>query len=98
LPVTLPLALFASLLSAPSKRTPGEVAGYIRDFIEGTGSEWDWDDFISMPIADPLLEAIRLEARRIPLPVTQLGMMKLEDLFTRAEAIKLEWLGVKKSR
>jgi hypothetical protein len=35
------------------KRTAAEVATYLRDFIDGTGDEWDWDDFESVPIADP---------------------------------------------
>jgi hypothetical protein len=29
----------------------------IRDFLEGTGGEWDWDDFISIPTGFPDLEA-----------------------------------------
>jgi hypothetical protein len=28
----------------------------IRDFLEGTGEKWDWDDFISKPLGFPDLE------------------------------------------
>jgi len=27
--------------------------------LAGTGGPWDWDDFISVPIADPALERLR---------------------------------------
>jgi hypothetical protein len=37
-----------------------EVANIIERFIEGTGSDWEWDDFISVPIKDPKLEKIRI--------------------------------------
>ena len=41
-------------------RDPEEVATYIERSLEGTGGEWDWDDFTSVPIRDPELEKIRL--------------------------------------
>lgn len=50
----------------PAHRSTAEVARYLRDFIEGTGGEWDFDDFTSMPLADPRLEAIRDRAGRWP--------------------------------
>ena len=31
----------------------------IRDFLEGTGGKWDWDDFISIPTGFPDLEAVQ---------------------------------------
>lgn len=31
----------------------------IRDFIDGTGGEWDWDDFTSCPTSYPELDAVR---------------------------------------
>lgn len=36
-----------------------EVRRYVTDFLEGRGSRWQWDDFISVPLDDPELEAIR---------------------------------------
>ncbi len=31
----------------------------IRDFLEGTGGKWDWDDFISLPTGYSDLEAVQ---------------------------------------
>ena len=28
----------------------------IRNFLDGTGAKWDWDDFISLPLGYPDLE------------------------------------------
>ena len=37
-----------------------EVARYLEDLINGTGTEWDWDDFTSgMSLDDEYLETIR---------------------------------------
>jgi len=52
-------------------RSVGDVVGFLRDFIDGRGGEWDWDDFTSVPITDPTLEAIRAEADLISLPIDQ---------------------------
>lgn len=85
------LAIKLIELVAPSshgrERTPAEVAGFLYDFIEGTGGKWDWDDFTSAPIADPQLEAIRLEAEMISLPVEPDGWIKLRELLFRAQAL-----------
>ena len=91
-PVIFPVAVIMRLFSKPTKRTPAEVAGFIRDFIEGTGSDWDWDDFTSVRLADPELETIRREADRIALPVTAEGKKQLEALSMRAESLKTAWL------
>ena len=41
-------------------RTPKhEVAQLIRSFLDGSAGKWDWDDFTSIPQADPEMEAIR---------------------------------------
>jgi len=31
----------------------------ISAFLQGTGGEWDWDDFTSTPLKDDYLDAIR---------------------------------------
>jgi hypothetical protein len=37
-----------------------DVAGIIQRFLEGASSDpWEWDDFLSVPLADPTLEAAR---------------------------------------
>jgi hypothetical protein len=63
-PFLVPIALLAQLLPGRKTidRTPDDVVGFIEDFLEGTGGEWDWDEFESVPITDPLLEEIRNRA------------------------------------
>jgi len=48
------------------KRTREEVVTIIESFINGTGEEWGWDDFISIPVHDPELEKIRVRCARLP--------------------------------
>jgi hypothetical protein len=83
-PLLLPFALLASLLLGKKTvdRSADDVAGFLRDFIEGTGGEWDWDEFESVPITDPELEGIRLRA-------TTPGA-RLEEVLRSAESIVRE--------
>jgi len=87
LPILLPVGLILQLL--PFKKTrdrsPPEVAGFLRDFIQGQGGEWDWDDFESVPITDPKLDRIRREGARAGPPNPDLG--KMADLLHQAEAL-----------
>ena len=89
-PIAIPFALLRQLLplKKTQDRTPGEVAGFLSDFIEGRGGDWDWDDFTSAPITAPELEAIRVEAEMIPLPIDAAGYSKLEQLLTRAYELR----------
>lgn len=68
-------------------RTPEEVVQYLRDFLNGTGDPWDWDDFVSIPIADPRLEDIRRRAARLDLPIADDETGPLKELLMEAEAI-----------
>jgi hypothetical protein len=43
------------------KRTREEVAREIEKFLNGDGGAYDWDDFVSIPIRDERLNAIRIE-------------------------------------
>lgn len=43
------------------KRTTDEVITEIAKFLSGVGGAHDWDDFISIPIKDRRLDAIRIE-------------------------------------
>ena len=36
-----------------------DVAKYLEDFVNNAGGQWDWDDFTSIPIADPDLDKVR---------------------------------------
>ena len=87
LPIALVVAPLAALFSRPLNRTPEEVVRYLRDFVDGTGGDWDFDDFTSIPIADPRLESIRDRASRVQEPITEESGEKLRSLLAEAEAI-----------
>src|SRR5258708_2518784 len=80
--IQFPLWLFG-LQSA--KRTPHEVAAYLKDFMDGTGNDYDWDDFEAVPIKDPRLDEIRKEAMSVKLPIDASGHEKLAELLARTE-------------
>ena len=72
-PIFLLVALVAGIWETifPSKgreRTPAEVIGFIQDSIEGTGGDWDWDEFECVKLRDPVLESFRLRAARMGPP------------------------------
>ena len=48
------------------KLTREEVADTIDAFVSGTSDQWDWDDFTSIRLKDPQLEAIRKRCVAIP--------------------------------
>jgi hypothetical protein len=43
------------------KRTTEEVIQEIAKFLNRVGGAYDWDDFLTIPINDPMLDAIRIE-------------------------------------
>ena len=57
--VAIPIKLIALPFEGPIKRTRQEVAEILQAFLDGTLSDAAWDDFVSIEIADPLLDAIR---------------------------------------
>ena len=68
LPFILLLALAAIVFGLVSKVTgwgattslsKADVAKYLEDFVNNEGGDWDWDDFTSIPIADPELDKVR---------------------------------------
>lgn len=63
-PIAVPLALLAGLWSRKKTvdRSANEVVGFLRDFLDNSGGQWDWDEFESVPITDPELEDIRMQA------------------------------------
>lgn len=79
-PIALPIAILGGLFGKTRGRTPDEVVAFLRDFIDGTGGEWDWDEFECVPITDPRLEAIRKMA-------TTPGA-DLRQVLAQAEAIR----------
>lgn len=84
-PVFLVIKLVTMPFEKPVNRSSVEVAQYLRDFLDERGGEWDWDDFISIPIADPRLEDIRERATALALPLADTAPLK--DLIAEAEAI-----------
>lgn len=63
------------------------VARTIRAFLEGAGADWDWDDFTSCSLKDPLLDRIRVEALAVALPCNAEGFAKLTRLAEKAEQL-----------
>ncbi len=47
-------------------RSREEVATYIENFVNGSGGDWDWDDFISVPILDVELDRLRQRCAGLP--------------------------------
>ncbi|MCU1308947.1 MAG: hypothetical protein JWO20_72 [Candidatus Angelobacter sp.] len=65
----LGLAILAVILvlvfTSKAKRSKREIIASIENHANGTEGGWDWDDFTSIRIADPFLEAARIECLRI---------------------------------
>jgi len=90
LPVLLPVAAIAGLFSKPTKRTIDEVESYLSNFIEIRGQPFGWDDFTSVDIDDPELDAIRTRAANIKLPVDLEGEAELRQLLTDTQRLQEE--------
>lgn len=64
------LVVFVVILKLTGKDrvhlTADQVADTIERFIEHRDGRWDWDDFISISIKDPELDAIRLRCCDLP--------------------------------
>lgn len=68
-------------------RTAQAIADCIRDFMNGACGSYDWDDFTSVPLKDPELEALRRDADLIPLPADEEGKARLRQLLDRATVL-----------
>ena len=77
-------------VSGKVHRTPEDVVACLSNFLENRGDPYDWDDFISVDIADPALEAIRAAAANIDLPVNADGESRVRDLLTEARQVARE--------
>lgn len=67
--------------------TAQDVANYLQGFLEGTGGNWDWDDFTSISITDPVLDSVRQEAASVPLPLDEDGVANLQRLLREVLAL-----------
>ena len=89
--VAIPLAAIAGIVSwvfgLKAKLSASEVATYLRNYIEGGGNAWDWDDFTSVPIANPQLEDIRRRAAAVTAPDTKDAIIVLQGLLVEAERL-----------
>jgi len=90
-PVVAPLALiaraFGFVSDTPAELSASDVAQYLDNFLCDRGQPFDWDDFTSIDLSDPILDAIREEAASIPLPVDAIGQAKLVSLLEKARAL-----------
>ncbi len=95
IPFALALVLIQWLLGATRSAdlNPTDVARYLSDFLDGSGGEWDWDDFTSLPISDLTLDRIRHEANAVPLPLTPQGEAQLRALLARVRALDTTAVG-----
>ena len=92
IPIAIVLKLVTMPFERPITRTPAEVARYLRDFLDGSGGEWDFDDFSSIPIADARLDSIRERASRFNGPKSDHGISELKSLLAEAEALRTDQL------
>jgi hypothetical protein len=89
IPIILLIVLAERLfgLKTSADLTARDVEAYLRNFLEGTGGDWDWDDFTSVKISNPSLDAIREEAARVDLPLTDGGRATLSGLLEQVRAM-----------
>lgn len=86
-PIVIILKLVLMPFERPTKRSAGEVAGYLRGFINDTGGEWDFDDFISCEIEDPALDSLRQRATELQVPIEDKELDLWINLLREAEAL-----------
>jgi hypothetical protein len=86
-PILIPIGFIAQLWPGGEKmdRTPEEVAKFLRDFLGGTGGQWDWDGFETTPIKDPELDWVRKRAAMAAPPNPNLAVLR--ELLTETEQI-----------
>lgn len=59
----------------------------IRDFLQGDGGKWDWDDFTSCSLRNPDIDGIRKRALSVDLPLDDEGRTTLEELLQEAQML-----------
>jgi hypothetical protein len=86
-PILIVIALLAGIVSRPAQRSPDEVARYLWNEAQQNSGFRDWDDFVSVPIADPNLDAIRAEAASLSHPLVE-HRDELLELAERARRLR----------
>lgn len=71
------------------KASPDYVAGYLEKFIAGSEGASDWDDFCSIPLADPTLDGIVNEVCSFAPPneLNEAGRDELRRLLAEVKAL-----------
>lgn len=64
--VVLALNVLSMTSKRRNRRTAAEVADFIENFLEGRDGPWDWDEFLTIPIADPDLDRVRERCLELP--------------------------------
>ena len=72
---------------ARQRREASYALRSIREFIDGAGDDWDWDDFTSCPLRDRTLDGIRRRAAMVDLPPGPEEIAQLEALAVEVEAV-----------
>jgi len=85
--IALPIATIAGLFSKGRNCTPIQLAADLRELSEGRKGAYGWDEMECVPLKDPRLEAIRLEAIRMAWSLKPEDLLKLKEFADRAEAI-----------
>ncbi|MFD1105097.1 hypothetical protein [Sphingobium olei] len=67
-----------------------QVVGYLEAFIDGTDGDWDWDNFTTIPIADPRLDNIRDRVAALDVPLSNRDIPALTALLAEAKKIAAE--------
>ena len=92
-PLAIPIILLLQLgehlfgLKSTADLTPEDVENYLRNFLDARDGAWDWDDFTSIPIANPTLDAIREQAAFVRLPLNGAGRATLEQLLRQVQSL-----------
>ena len=58
--VVVAFSVMSVLFRRRNQPDRSRIADTLERFLNGTGSDWEWDDFVALPIQDQKLEAIRV--------------------------------------
>jgi len=79
-----------SVLIRPVERTPSELSAGLSKCLSGGYSKMEWACFITQPIKNRSLEAIRLRALPVELPLADEGRAMLTQLMAELEAMEAQ--------
>lgn len=56
---------FMWLFRKRRKLTASAAVEIVEEFLRSEGGEYDWDDFLTLPIGDPIVDNFRIECLKI---------------------------------